>query len=165
YRRDVAAEVELMEAQRDWLEAELLAFAPGRTPADLGKKARRVQAKMGPGVLRERVKAAGEKRGVWVEPGTDGMSRMHAELHAVDAVAMMDRIQRIATTLHRVQGEERTMAQLRADVLAALVLGTEDGDTWANIKAEIMVLLPHDVLTGDAGTLLETTLAAMDTTD
>ncbi|MFB0836345.1 DUF222 domain-containing protein, partial [Arthrobacter halodurans] len=142
YLRAVAAEAALVGVRRDWLEAGLLGFAAGRTPGRLRAKAVRLQARLGPGALRERVRRAEAGRGVWVEPGAEGMCSVRAEVHAVDGVAMMDRIQRIAVRLRAVPGEARSMAQLRADVLASLVLGSAEAGRWSGVRAEVMVLLP-----------------------
>jgi hypothetical protein len=80
--------------------------------------------------LRERVHAesldarhrrAARDRGVWMTPELDGMASLSALLPAERARSIMSRLDRAARHLHAAPDEERTLAQLRADVLADLV--------------------------------------------
>ncbi|MDQ1084354.1 DUF222 domain-containing protein [Microbacterium sp. SORGH_AS_0344] len=79
--------------------------------------------------LRERVhaesldvrhrRAAGD-RGVWMTAELDGMASLSALMPADKARGLMSRLDRAARHLHAAPDEERTLAQLRADVLADL---------------------------------------------
>ncbi|KTR85473.1 hypothetical protein NS220_18720, partial [Microbacterium testaceum] len=80
--------------------------------------------------LRERVHAesidvrhrrAARDRGVWMTPELDGMASLNALLPAERARSIMTRLDRAARHLAAASDEERTLAQLRADVLADLV--------------------------------------------
>ncbi|MEV8238610.1 DUF222 domain-containing protein [Microbacterium testaceum] len=80
--------------------------------------------------LRERVHAesidarhrrAARDRGVWMTPELDGIASLSALLPADRARSIMSRLDRAARHLHAAPEEERTLAQLRADVLADLV--------------------------------------------
>ncbi|MFF7682940.1 DUF222 domain-containing protein [Microbacterium sp. NPDC007973] len=80
--------------------------------------------------LRERVHAesidvrhrrAARDRGVWMTPELDGMASLNALLPAERARRIMTRLDLAARHLCAAPDEERTLAQLRADVLADLV--------------------------------------------
>ncbi|MWV60832.1 HNH endonuclease signature motif containing protein, partial [Rathayibacter sp. VKM Ac-2754] len=79
-------------------------------------------------------------RGVWVSPEIDGMATLCALLPAPVAMGAFDRIDRIARTLRegpdgtarggaQSGGDERTLAQLRADALAELLTDGDIGGT------------------------------------
>ncbi|QHC65908.1 DUF222 domain-containing protein [Rathayibacter sp. VKM Ac-2759] len=72
---------------------------------------------------------ARQDRGVWVSPEIDGMATVCALLPAPVAMSAYNRLDRIARTLRdgdaEASGDERTLAQLRADALADLLC---DGD-------------------------------------
>jgi len=79
--------------------------------------------------LRERVHAesldvrhrrAARDRGVWMTAELDGMASLSALMPAERARGLMSRLDRAARHLHAAPDEERTLAQLRADVLADL---------------------------------------------
>lgn len=89
--------------------------------------------------LRERVhsesvdarhRRAARDRGVWVSPELDGMATLTALLPADRAYDALTRVDRIARHFAGAPGEERTLAQLRADAAADLLTHvTETGST------------------------------------
>ncbi|WP_396644171.1 DUF222 domain-containing protein [Microbacterium sp.] len=83
-------------------------------------------------VLRERVHAesvetrhqrARADRGVWMTAELDGMATLTAFLPADRAAAAMTHLDRTARHLAIAEGEDRTLAQLRADAFADLLAG------------------------------------------
>ena len=72
----------------------------------------------------ERARTAFGERQVTLEPADDGMAYLTAYLGAVDAAAIHDRLTGAAHR-HRADGDPRTVAQLRADVLADVLLDRE----------------------------------------
>lgn len=71
----------------------------------------------------ERHQRAQTGRAVWSEHGRDGMGWLTAHLSSVDIALAQARVDGIAFDLLRAPGEIRTMAQLRADVLADILTG------------------------------------------
>lgn len=74
--------------------------------------------------LDDRHRRAARDRGVWMTPELDGMATLNALMPADRARGLMSRLDRAARHLHAAPDEERTLAQLRADVLADLVPDT-----------------------------------------
>ncbi|MCQ1996479.1 HNH endonuclease signature motif containing protein [Arthrobacter sp. zg-Y1171] len=103
-------------------EADLLAAAPGHTRAQFACKARRLREKQYPETVTKRHLTAFEQRKVTLDREEDGMSWLSAHLRAEDA-------QQIYTTLstaaqgEQTAGDSRTTDQLRADILAQLLMG------------------------------------------
>jgi hypothetical protein len=106
---------------RAGLEDAVLTGAELLTVAKLERKARRVRERTHPESIRERHRASVADRQVQVTPERDGMAWLGARLPAPDALGIHARITDLAVGL---QGphEKRTMAQLRADVFADLLL-------------------------------------------
>jgi len=75
------------------------------------------------------------KRGVFVDPAPDGMAWLSAYLPATTAHAAHDRLSTAARTA-RDAGDPRTLAQLRADTLAALLLAGAEGDVADDLAGE-----------------------------
>jgi len=92
-------------------------------PARFKARARAVCEKLQAQTLTERHEAAHAHRGVWTEVDRDGMGWLHAHLSA-DKLAMVGAaLDGIAFGLFTESDEQRTMAQLRADVLSDLLTG------------------------------------------
>ncbi|MWV47663.1 DUF222 domain-containing protein [Rathayibacter sp. VKM Ac-2803] len=111
-------------------------LALSRTPTQLRRALDRLRDELHTEPLAERHTRAKQDRGVWLTPEIDGMATLSALLPAAAALAAYSRLDRIARTLrdsdgdvargaHTAQGDERTLAQLRADALADLLC---DGD-------------------------------------
>ncbi|WKK72567.1 DUF222 domain-containing protein [Rathayibacter oskolensis] len=104
-----------------------------RTPTQLRRFLVRLREELHEKPLAERHARAKEDRAVWLTPDVDGMATLSAYLPAPIAVGVYDRLDRIARTLRDGgtgagdggSGDERTLAQLRADALADLLC---DGD-------------------------------------
>ncbi|MDM7989738.1 HNH endonuclease signature motif containing protein [Arthrobacter sp. zg-Y877] len=103
-------------------ETELLQAAEGQTRAQFSAKARRLREKQYPETIAKRHLTAFEQRKVTLDREEDGMSCLSAHLRAEEA-------QQIYTTLttaargEQAGGDSRTADQLRADILAQLLMG------------------------------------------
>ncbi|WP_425864239.1 HNH endonuclease [Arthrobacter sp. TWP1-1] len=127
-------------------EARLLVLAVGSTAAGFASKARRARESLFPGSISARTKKAFAQRRLSCESGRDGMSWMTFYLPTVAAEPIMTRCTRIARAIkddarrehraanhaHRGQDgagedllEHRTLAQLRVDIAAQLLMGQD----------------------------------------
>lgn len=133
---------------RPAFEAALLPKATKLGLPALRRKVRRVADRLHPEPLTvRRVRAEADRR-VELSPEADGMSFLGALLPAETAHAVFNRLTRAAKSLQG-PGETRTLAQLRADVLADLLTnaGMDTGPA-AGIRAEAMVTVPVFTLLG-----------------
>ena len=142
-------------------EFDLLAVAtadglsPGRLRSRLAALAERLQ----PTTLSERHRRGREARCVRIVSGQDGMSDLVATMPTMLAVGIYDRLTRQARAVIDARDEasepgsdERTMAQLRADILADVLLTaaadadptrTDDGPgILGGIRARVQVVVP-----------------------
>lgn len=142
-------------------EFDLLAVAtadglsPGRLRSRLAALAERLQ----PTTLSERHRRGREARCVRIVSGQDGMSDLVATMPTVLAVGIYDRLTRQARAVIDARDEasepdsdERTTAQLRADILADVLLTaapdadptrTDDGPgILGGIRARVQVVVP-----------------------
>ncbi|KQS13242.1 hypothetical protein ASG06_01930 [Rathayibacter sp. Leaf185] len=112
-------------AEFDERSAEL---ALTTTPTQLRRAVDRLRDELHDQPLEKRHARAKEDRGVWLTPEIDGMATLSAYLPAPAAVGVYNRLDRIARTLREgdgSHGDQRTLAQLRADALTDLLC---DGD-------------------------------------
>ena len=116
------------------VEAAGLTRAHVTTPTCLARHLRRARERVHPEAPTERHRRAAVDRRVGLDPAPDGMSWLTAFLPAATGHAVMDRLDHAAGTL-AVRGEERTPDQLRADVLAALLLDDADGTASAALAS------------------------------
>ncbi|WP_295823118.1 HNH endonuclease signature motif containing protein [uncultured Microbacterium sp.] len=93
------------------------------TPSSFDTAARALREKVHAESIEERHRRAARDRGVWLTAELDGMATLTALLPADKAQAAMTRLDRAARHLATAAGEERTLAQLRADALADLLAG------------------------------------------
>ncbi|MBG6107936.1 HNH endonuclease signature motif containing protein [Frigoribacterium sp. CG_9.8] len=93
-------------------------------PARFRTTARAVREKLHAQTLTERHGAANAHRGVWTEVDRDGMGRLHAHLSAEKLAMVGAALDGLAFGLFTESDEQRTMAQLRADVLSDLLTAT-----------------------------------------
>lgn len=93
------------------------------TPSSFDTAARALREKIHAESIEERHRRAARDRGVWLTAELDGMATLTALLPADKAHAAMTRLDRAARHLATTAGEERTLAQLRADALADLLAG------------------------------------------
>ena len=95
--------------------------------------------------LAERHEAALAQRRVYVEPAADGMAWTHQFMPAVEAHASYQRATAMAKEILAQDGETRTLDQIRADVMADLLI---EGTTTAHpseargIRASVVVTVP-----------------------
>ncbi|HWK90942.1 MAG TPA: DUF222 domain-containing protein [Luteimicrobium sp.] len=110
-------------ADRRAVEAEALR-AVAMPPGAFARHVRRLRERLLAEPVSARHERAASRRSVRIEPARDGMAFLTAYLPAATACAVGDRLDRAVDAL-RDPGEPRTADQLRADVLAALLL--DDG--------------------------------------
>ncbi|AEG45650.1 HNH endonuclease signature motif containing protein [Isoptericola variabilis] len=103
------------------VQAEALTCARAATPSAFRRHLRRARDRVHPEPMDVRHERASAKRAVHVDPGADGMAWLTAYLPATTAHAIADRLDATARQA-RTAGDGRTLDQLRADALAALLL-------------------------------------------
>jgi len=134
---------QLSDGQRAVAEAAMLDGSRLGSPTLWRRKVRRLALRLDPAGTARRRRGAHADRDVTVEPVEDGMARLCATLAAEDVRAICDRVDRIARSA-RTGGEPRTMGAVRADVLAALLLGNRR----EYVTTEIQVIAPIGTLAG-----------------
>jgi len=107
-------------------ETLVLPFAETHTATRFNQKARVVRERMHPESIELRHTIANADRYVALEPAKDGMAFLTAFLPAATAHAVFDRLDRAAVRAHH-DGDPRTLAQLRADTFAGVLLGVGVG--------------------------------------
>lgn len=139
--------VGLPDAPAVWSEYDeaLADVATSVTPGVLRVKARRLRERLDAEPLRVRHERSRAERRTWVEAGVDGMAWLGAYLPADAAFRAEARITGTARSLSVMSGETRTLAQLKADVLADLLTG--DGTPYA-VKTTVGLTLPMLSLLG-----------------
>ena len=143
----------------DDFEQTLLPTAKEVTVPKLKKAAIRLREKMQPSSVAERHVEAVEKRTVWFEPADDGMAVIGATLSAELVHAIRDRLATIASA-PKMEGDERTMPQKRADAFSDLLLtgdtceatlegtGGERENVGHGIRPKVLVTVPVMTLLG-----------------
>jgi len=102
--------------------------------------------------LEDRHRAAVQTRRLVLEAGEDCMSALMIFLPSVEAQAIYQRATAIAKVLAAQEGETRTLDQLRADIVADLLIdGTTDHlpATASGIRASVVVTVPALALLDD----------------
>jgi len=143
-------------------EAAVLPFADRLTVAQFDRKARTQRERLHPETIEVRQQAAVEDRLVDLQPDRDGMAWLTAYLPAAEAHGAYNRLTDIARAQQGPE-ETRTLAQLRADVFAELLLdgtlhctdgpagGSEvDGKTRPDtgIRPRVLITVPALTLLG-----------------
>jgi hypothetical protein len=145
-REAAAIVVELPTEHWGAFEDQILDAARTLAPARFRTRARAVREKLHADTLTERHQAAELRRGVWTEPDRDGMGWMHAYLSTDKLATMAANLDATAFGMFTDGDERRTMAQLRADVLADLLTGAGEsskvGVTVA-LTVPVLSLLGH----------------------
>ncbi|MEA5454605.1 DUF222 domain-containing protein [Sinomonas sp. JGH33] len=125
-----------------------------RTPSELRTCLRRLREQLHPETLEARKAAAHAERGVWFSPEPDGMCTLAARLPAETGLAIFNGLDQDARTAaaHTAEVgtrsdpftalELRTLPQLRADALAARLLGTPDEAVNGSFRPEVVVTIP-----------------------
>ncbi|MWV59030.1 HNH endonuclease signature motif containing protein [Rathayibacter sp. VKM Ac-2754] len=151
---------------RGAFDEEAAQLAVSKTPTQLRRALARLRERLHDEPLAQRHVRAREGRGVWVTPEVDGMATLSACLPAAAAIGVYNRLDRIARTLRdgpegEGTGDQRTLAQLRADALTDLLC---DGDITGTtpiadaadasstfvpgIRAEVRLTLPATTAAG-----------------
>lgn len=128
-------------------EAEILTVAEDLNGPRLTARCRRLREKLHPGSLTARRVKAEPDRCVVFEPDRDGMAWFSAYLPAEQALALHTTVDAVARTL-RSGDEPRTLPQLRADVLADMLLGAGGPSGTRSPAARIVVTVPVFALMG-----------------
>ncbi|KQQ03810.1 hypothetical protein ASG06_10115 [Rathayibacter sp. Leaf185] len=117
---------------RGLLDAQAVEVAFTANPTQVRKAVARLRDELHDEPLAVRHVRARQERAVWISPEIDGMATLCALMPAPVALGAYERLDRIARTLRNgdgseseSSGDERTLAQLRADALADLLC---DGD-------------------------------------
>ncbi|ADP81083.1 HNH endonuclease [Pseudofrankia inefficax] len=113
----------LTARQRAFVEATMLAGSRLASPPQWRRKIHRLVARLDPDAAAKRRRRAHTERRVAIDALDDGMACLTAVLSAEDSQAIYDRINQIARTDARTDGDSRSIDARRADVLAALLLG------------------------------------------
>ncbi|MCC3302731.1 HNH endonuclease [Arthrobacter sp. zg-Y895] len=107
-------------------EADLLKAAEGQTRAQFSAKARRLREKTFPETVSKRHLTAFGQRKVTLDREEDGMSCLSAYLRAAEAQQIYTALSTAARG-EQSGGDSRTTDQLRADILAQLLMGGSRG--------------------------------------
>ncbi|GAA1988825.1 HNH endonuclease signature motif containing protein [Microbacterium pumilum] len=130
-------------------DAALADAARSLPPGKFRIRARVVRERVHPESIDDRHRGAAADRGVWLTPELDGMGTLTADLPADRAHAGLARVDAIARHLHAQDGEERTLAQLRADVLADLLAKGDTADSQGiRQRAAVAITVPALTLLG-----------------
>ncbi|MDQ4138043.1 MAG: HNH endonuclease [Actinomycetota bacterium] len=124
---------------RPEFETRALAAARKLSPARLASKLRDLQERLHPEAATERHHSAVDTREAWLDPCADGMAILSAKLPAVQAVAAMQRIDQYARGLAADPNDTRTLAQIRADLVAEFLLTGQVGDVTIVPTAHVVV--------------------------
>ena len=138
----------LPTAARAAFEAEMLPQAKRLTVPQFDRTARRLREKSHPESITVRRTKSQADRTLVFEPAADGMGWLHSYQQLPVAQAIFHRVNDMAASL---QGpdEHRTLAQLRADAFAALVVdGVTPAGLGRGIRATVNVTVPVLTLLG-----------------
>ena len=155
----------LPAGSRAALDERAVVLAVAMTPTQLRRALALLRDELHEQPLAERHARAREDRAVWLRPEADGMATLCAQVPAPIAVGALARLDRIARGLRDAspvdgRGDERTLAQLRADAFGDLlchgdVAGTApDSDTQApttflpGIRAEVRLTIAATTASG-----------------
>lgn len=143
------------ECARAEYEARVLDVARAESANRLRRFAAVAAEEATPRTLEERHEEAAAERCVYVSDLPDGMARLTADLPATLAHGIHDRLSSMGRALHAQDpGENRTLAQLRADLLADLALtgdpvGHDETGSLSEIRAQVSIVIPVLTLLGD----------------
>lgn len=127
------------------VEERVLAKAAGQTGAQLRNLASRVVMRVDPEGARDRAEERKQRRCMGIDSKEEDMARLWAYLPANLATACYDRVDKIAKQAQS-PDDPRTLDQIRADVVADLLLATP-GKTSA-VKVEVYVTVSAATLMG-----------------
>jgi hypothetical protein len=133
------------------VEARVLDRAPGQTSSELTRSIPRAVNSIDPRGAEEKHQAAKKTRGAWLRPQPDGMCGIWSLHDALDAEAIMTRLNAFADK--KIPGDDRTTDQKRADALVDLILGgpadpTSEVKTRHGRRPTVNIVVPLDVAHG-----------------
>ena len=156
--------VGLTDAERVVFEADVLPYAERMRAGLFERKARQLRELVHGADLAERHEEARQRRDVTIDPGRDGMGWLSGYLPNAELVAIDNRLNAIARSL-QVDGEERTLPQLRADAFIDTMLdegrllppGQSESELRTPVKhrgfrAEVSLVVPALTVMGKAAT-------------
>jgi hypothetical protein len=118
-------------------------------PARFRERLRVFRERVHPVSLTERHEEARDTRSVWCEHDRDAMAEFGVRMGAADCEIAWQRVDAIARSLARREGETRTLDQLRADVARDILTGRNDPATEPRVQ--VGVLVPVLTLLGGSG--------------
>lgn len=122
-REAASVVVELPDACWHDFDSQLVEHARTLAPARFRARARALRERLHSIPPEVRHRAAAQQRGVWSEQDRDGMGWLNAYLPAEKLAMATAHVDAVAFELFGKPDEARTMAQLRADVVAELLGG------------------------------------------
>lgn len=138
-------------------ELDVLEHAVSMTPGRLRRFAQLAAVRVSETAFEERQRQARSERRVAVTELGDGMSQVTVTMPMLLAAGVWDRLTQQAKAI-RLAGDERSFDQLRADLVAELLLtGQPSGDPEAphapgvGIRAEVSVVIPMLTMLGQCG--------------
>ncbi|MEU6645195.1 DUF222 domain-containing protein [Saccharomonospora sp. NPDC046836] len=140
-----AATAWLSDSQAREVDSTVAPKLAGKNPHQVRRVASYWAMRADPDGAARRADHRRTERSVQLLPGDDGMSTLLADLPAEVASSAYARIDRMARTL-RGSNESRTLDQLRADVFAELLLGSNTDGSGA--KANVHVYVDLTTLAG-----------------
>lgn len=121
-------------------ESLVLRKAPEQTGVAMRRYARRMIARVDPEGARARAAVRKSHRRATLVPEDDDMATVSVYVQADKAVAVKDRVDRLARNA-KAPGDSRTLDQRRADVVCDLLLGKQ-----SSVRAHIYVTVPLTTL-------------------
>jgi hypothetical protein len=109
-------------ADRHRVEETVIQAAATQTPSRLRARVRHARERLYPETVTARVSAAVANRSMSTQMGADGMAWLNLYAQAPLIAGIGDRVSQVAAVM-KTNGDERTIAQLRADITATLLLG------------------------------------------
>jgi hypothetical protein len=147
----VVADVALTLPPESWADFEraVLDAAERLAPARFRTFARAARERIRPDSAAEAHRQRVGERRVWVEHDLDGMSWLTAYLPAAVAQRAMAHLDRAALSLAKAPDEQRTVAQLRADVAGDLLAGVLGCSNTSGAGVAVAVTVPVFTLLGN----------------
>jgi hypothetical protein len=128
---------------------ELVAGSAQRlSPGAFRVRARVVRERVHPESVQDRHDRAAKDRDVWFQAEADGMGTVTAFMPVARAKAVFGRVDTMSRHLRDQPGEERTLPQVRADVLADLMLTAQLPSGGPETTPAVAVTIPVMTLLG-----------------
>jgi hypothetical protein len=142
----------LDDDERAHIEQQML-DAADQSAATFQRAVRRLRETRDADQAADRHRRAREGRQVTCQPGRDGMAWLVAHLPAAEALAIDSRLDDLARGLARLRnetGDDRSLAQLRADAFGDVLLDRDSlaSRRFGDAKPTVVVTVPISVLAG-----------------